>query len=1341
MAAVHTDEHDDKPLGSGFLIDSRRVLTCAHVVCPRWDKGEPLWVAFPKSDQLMDRRVRVREMIAPRPPANRRVQDVAVLVLADRLPDNTAARLRCPAPGALVSEAWWSFGFPEGDIFGNSADGSVGESLGYGWIRLDTRSRYAVRPGYSGAALWSPTYQAVVGMIGQANGATGDARALTLHHADRYLPDEKLRLLAEWTAEAAGESALGAWGWTLESDPEAGRHWRPRARGVSTDAERGFRFRGRSAALTEIVTWMTGGAAPRHVLVVTGSPGVGKSAVLGRIVTSADPGIAASLPPGDDAVRAPLGSVSCAVHAKGKTALEVAEEIARAASAALPEKADDLAPVLRVALTGRPSTRRTPFTVVIDALDEATSPQQARLIATRIAMPLAETCADLHVRVLVGSRRRDDAGDLLTSFGAAACIIDLDTTEYFAEADLAAYALATLQLIGDERPDNPYSDEAVARPVAQRIAELSDGNFLVAGLTSRTHGLHDTRAVAPAGISFTPTVAEALNEYLARVPGVEGIPASTLFTALAYAEAPGLPLPLWATAVAALEGTAPTENRLQVFARSAAANFLVETSLNEQNAGVFRLFHQALNDALLQTRVQSGSSAADERALTRAFIALGQAEGWDRAPAYVLRSLPRHASRGGVMDDLLTDAAFALHADLRRFIPVVGLAQGAEMRDRAQLLRRTPLAIDASPAQRAALFSVTEAQEGLGRTYRRLAMASDYRAEWASVSPRAEEAILEGHADEVRAVCSVSLAGRTHLASAGNDGTVRLWDPISTRATRVLRTGFGRIRALCGLVTEGHTLLAASADETVRLWDLSGQRSGGVLTGHADAVFALCAIDVRDRTLLASASADTTVRLWDPTTGRALHTLEGHTDWVNAICSVPVGDGSVLLASASADHTVRLWDPATGEPLTTFTGHREGVDSVCALHVGDRVLLASGSADRTIQVWDPMTGESVRTIRGSMATAYELCAADADGRPLLVSRSDDAIWLLDPSTGEAVAPLPPGHADEIHAMCALTVHGRTLIASGGDDRTVRLWDPARTRTSPAVAIHAVCSVRLDDHAILASGGDDCTVRLWDPAGGEAVRALAGHTDWVRALCSLVVDGRVLVASGGDDGMARLWDARTGDVVHVLTGHFRAIYAVCSVRIAGRTLLATASADHTVRLWDPVRGSAVGTLRHDDAVYTACPVDLGGRTLLATGTAGGGVRLWDPVTGEAERTYAEFAEDIYAMCAWRANGRTVLATSGGHGDVTLRDGATGKVVGILEGHSSAVNALSVIDLGGRTLLVTASSDRTVRLWDPIALAAVMEIPVHHPGLAVTCVSGHLVVGLDHGLQALVVSKVL
>lgn len=146
---------------------------------------------------------------------------------------------------------------------------------------------------------------------------------------------------------------------------------------------------------------------------------------------------------------------------------------------------------------------------------------------------------------MVGTRRRDDDGDLLRAFGDALMTINLDAPEFFEEADLEAYALATLQLTGDERPGNPYADAVVARPVARRIAGLSQRNFLVAGLVAHRHGLHDQDAVDPARLEFTASVSDALRGYLRRLAPVSGVPAETVLTALAFAETPGLPVRLW----------------------------------------------------------------------------------------------------------------------------------------------------------------------------------------------------------------------------------------------------------------------------------------------------------------------------------------------------------------------------------------------------------------------------------------------------------------------------------------------------------------------------------------------------------------------------------------------------------------------------------------------------------------------------------------------------------------------------------------------------------------------------------------------------------------------------
>ena len=122
-------------------------------------------MSFPKADECPRRRV-ATVTVAHSPP----VSDLAVLVLEEPVPAGVEpAPLRCPKPADLVGRAWWAFGFPGRDPVGDCADGRVGAALGFGWVRLDTQSRVILwQPGFSGGGLWSPDYQAVVGVVGQA---------------------------------------------------------------------------------------------------------------------------------------------------------------------------------------------------------------------------------------------------------------------------------------------------------------------------------------------------------------------------------------------------------------------------------------------------------------------------------------------------------------------------------------------------------------------------------------------------------------------------------------------------------------------------------------------------------------------------------------------------------------------------------------------------------------------------------------------------------------------------------------------------------------------------------------------------------------------------------------------------------------------------------------------------------------------------------------------------------------------------------------------------------------------------------------------------------------------
>ena len=1331
------DSSDDGAgrLGTAVVIDSSRLLTCLHVITGG-PAGEQVWVAFPKAVGFMHRSRWPATVSRADPDL-----DVAVLRLFDDLPSGvTAPPLRCPPSYTLVDRRWWAFGFA-GSRRGNSAYGSVAESLGDGYIRIDAdpTATYRLRAGFSGGGVWSPDFGAVVGVVVTAD-EHGNGEAVTLHQIDICFPEEKLGDLARWTVGQAGETALAAWGWTLGRDPEGVRHWRPKGRGVSADSERGFRFRGRREALTAITGWLDREHADRRALVVTGSPGAGKSAVLGRIVTTADPDAAAALPAGDSAVRATPGSVACAVHAKGKTALEVAAEVARAASASLPDREEDFAPALRDALARRGGRR---FSVIIDALDEATDPEQARTIITKVILPLVESCADVGAQVITGSRRSVGEVDLLAAFGESMQKLDLDDPALFSDDDLAAYVLATLRLEGGERDGNPYSDETAARPVAARIAELSDRNFLVAGLIGRAHGLHDEQAADRASLTFTASVDAAMRQYLQRLAPVSDVPADAALTALAFAEAPGLPLELWQAAVLALGAGHLTTQQLARFARSPAASFLVESSA-DGGIAVFRLFHQALNDALLHAREQIAVPADDQGALTRAFTAIGKQHGWDHASSYLLRSLPAHASAAGMIDALLTDDAYLLQADLRRLIPLADHATSRPGRQRSRLLRLTPRAITADPGTRTALLSVTETLDDLGDSYTTSSFPAPYRAIWATAMPRMERSVLEGDTDWVRAVCALTIEGRTLLASGG-DRTVRTWDPATGSQHAVLEGHTRSVISVCAFTLDGRTLLASgSNDATMRIWDPATSIRLAVLEGHTGPVNTVCAFTLDGRTLLASGD-DGAVRIWDPATSIRLAVLEGHTGPVNTVCAFTL-DGRTLLASGD-DGAVRIWDPATSIRLAVLEGHTRSVNAVCALTLDGRTLLASGGGDRTVRIWDPAASAPLAVLEGHTGWLSTMCAFTLDGRTLLASGGGDrTVRIWDPATNAPLAVLE-GHTGWLSTMCAFTLDGRTLLASGGSDRTVRIWDPATSarypvlegRSGPVISVGSFildgCSFILDGRTQLASGGSDGAVRIWDYATGARLAVLEGHTGPVNAVCTLTLDGRTLLASGGDGGAVRIWDPAAGTRYAVLEGHTGAVNAVCALILDGRTLLASGGDDATVRIWDPATGTRYTVLEgRSGPVISVCALTLDGRTLLASGGDGGAVRIWDPAAGTRYAVLEGHTGAVNAVCAFTLDGRTLLASGGGDRTVRIWDPAARSQYAVLEGHTGAVNAVCALTLDGRTLLASGGGDRTIRIWDATTATTWLVVPVHHPVQAVVYASDVLVTVVVAGLLA-------
>ena len=161
---------------------------------------------------------------------------------------------------------------------------------------------------------------------------------------------------------------------------------------------------------------------------------------------------------------------------------------------------------------------------------------------------------------------------------------------------------------------------------------------------------------------------------------------------------------------------------------------------------------------------------------------------------------------------------------------------------------------------------------------------------------------------------------------------------------------------------DGRTVATASNDGSVRLWDAANGELRGVLTGRAQTPVGALAFGGRDGHTLAAA-AGSTVQLWDTTTGRPRgEPLVGHADEVYRVRFSP--DGSVL-ATAGKDHAVRLWDADTGRPHgKPLIGHEDAVFALTFSHDG-RTLASAG--------WDrhhPDLGRRHRTARSGAHRAH-----------------------------------------------------------------------------------------------------------------------------------------------------------------------------------------------------------------------------------------------------------------------------------------------------------------------------------------------------------------------------------
>ncbi|MFC4066484.1 DnaJ C-terminal domain-containing protein [Actinoplanes subglobosus] len=816
-------------------------------------------------------------------------------------------------------------------------------------------------------------------------------------------------------------------------------------------------FQGRRREVLLLAGWLDGRDDVR-VRVVTGSPGVGKSALLGVLVCAAHPVLREPTRPIWDHIDRPpdANPALAALHARQRSLDDLRQSLVRQLS--LPgEHADPVAAI---------AARREPPVIVIDALDEAVDPQA---VMSGLLMPLAEGVrADGRpiCRLLVAMRPWKDFEPLREIAAEAGGLVDLDLVP----ADQLRYDLEyyVSHLLRRAQPyDSPeYSGarQAFASAVAETLTR-DDGNrrawgeFLVAGLY--THHLVVGHPPISAnedalrlGRQVPLTLPELLELDLAGQSGNRWL--RPVLAAVAHAKGDGMPVRLIgqvARALAAASGDTP--------ALDDGAPTISGSPLTKDDVA-----------ALVDIVEKNGTLAHFEKTLKKFYES--------KSADY---SGPGGETSPEDIPELARAFRSALHSHAR------GSSRPADG-------SRSTADLEIVEALDKARFYLHRATDVDGTTLYRL--------------------FHQGLADHLRARPSQREgAGAADLgvlfeALAGPRCRWDLAEPYLLRHAGQHAADAGRLEALTGdpeylvhadpaalaPLLDGHPWL--SADDLRRVTGLAGSAVPrrrrllavfAVRRGAADAALRLSDPPGGppslwrpiwsvggDVTAVAAAPGADLIAIGDRTGCLRIHRRSGELLAEQRggggvpILELAYGyhDGRLYLASVERRNVLRLWDGRTGAPLSAVRLERRRGRHLGLVSMGGR-LVASLDLDgwRGLLI-DMASGRTILTDEfGDRPSAY------VDGRPVTVS-VDAAGGLTVTDSADDPGQAVGGAGSRRAALCFHADDRLIALVGGGDELAV--WDVAERRVVDMVSLPTAA------RGVAATGGGDLVVL----ADGQAV---------------------------------------------------------------------------------------------------------------------------------------------------------------------------------------------------------------------------------------------------------------